>query len=646
MQKLFTALMLAAAATIAVTATAKKNGDPVVMQIGSQKVTMSEFKYFHDKNAEQQASTPKLDDYIDMFVNYKLKVEAARRAGIDTTAAYREELKKNIAHLSEPYLRDKEVDDSLVNVAIGHLREVLDVDHILIPESWHGLSRAKTYLMADSLRNALAAGTASWSDVSSAYSADELSASRGGYLGQLTGGIYPYAFEDIAYNTPAGSISEVGKSRFGYHIVRVRSRRPSPGKIKVRHLVKVTRDMSDKEAAIRKKAVDSLYNLAAHGVPFVQLASENTDEARGKATGGELPWFAPGEMVPEFNDAAFALQPGEISQPVKTVFGWHIIYCEERRPFEITDSLRAAIFDRIKGDERGDLAVERTASRWLASHAGCLMPEGADEAARIFSGGGNASSLDALKKSTVPALTVGGRTVTVGQVASLIDMPSEISSELASGLYNSAARRMLRTAALEQYAEHLPEIDPDYRNIYNEYRDGLLFFEISNAKVWQRANADSLGLQRYFETNRADFAWDRPHYKGFVISALNDSIADAVYSYLAETYRAGEPASVSRQEIRKRFGTDAKVDRVLAGRGDNRVVDNLCFGGDKPDVDNRYKAYRLFAGRIIDEPENARDVRGRVSESYQVRLEKEWLTQLRASIKVKVDRKAIHRAFR
>lgn len=629
-----------------VSTAAKKNSDPVVMQIGNRKVTMSEFRYFHDKNAGQTAASTKLDDYIEMFVNYTLKVEDARMAGIDTTAAYREELRKNVAHLSEPYLRCKEVDDSLVDVAVDHMREVLDVDHILIPSSWHGLTPSDTYLMADSLRRALVAGTASWADVSAAYSADEFSASRGGYLGQVTGGVYPYVFEDIAYNTPVGQISEVGKSRFGYHIVRIRSRRPNPGKIKARHLLKLTRDMSADVAALQKNAVDSLYNLAVSGTPFAQLASENTDEPHGKATGGDLPWFGPGEMVPEFSEAAFALKPGEISRPVKTVFGWHLICCEDRRPFEVTDSLRAAVLDLIKADERAEMAVERTVSRWLAARGGGLMPEGIAEVSRIFASGGTPAALDSLKRSAVSALTVGDSILTVGDVASIIEIPSEISADAATELYNTAASRLLRNLALEQYAAHLPETDPGYRNIYNEYRDGLLFFEISNLRVWNRANADSLGLQRYFEAHRGDFAWDRPHYKGFVISAVSDSVAAAVYAYLTDAYAGTEPAAVSRQEIRKRFGTDAKVDRVLAAKGDNRVIDHLCFGAQAPEVNSRYKAYRLFAGRVIETPENARDVRGPVSEAYQAQLEKEWLARLRSSVRVKVDRKAIHRAFR
>lgn len=645
MQKLFIALSLSAAIVVGSVA-AKKNADPVVMRIGNQKVAMSEFKYFHDKNAEQPVSAPELDDYIEMFVNYKLKVEAARRAGIDTTAAYREELKKNVTHLSEPYLRCREVEDSLVEVAVNHMREVLDVDHVLIPVSWRGLSPDRLFSLADSLRRELVAGSVSWAEVSSVYSADKLSASRGGHLGLITGGTYPYGFEDIAYNTPVGQISEVGRSRFGYHIVRVRSRRSNPGSIKVRHLIKIVGDTASVTEALQKRIIDSLYNVAVAGAPFARLASENTDDARGKTNGGELPWFGPGDMVAEFGDAAFALSPGEISKPVKTVFGWHIIYCEARREFEPTDSLRSAILDRIKSDERADMAVERTAARWLAAHGGRLMPEGMAEASRIFAGGGSPAALDSLKRSAVPAVTVGGKDLTVGDVASSIVISEDMSADGALGLYNTAAGRMLRRMALEQYVEHLPEIDSDYRNLYNEYRDGLLFFEISNARVWNRANTDSLGLQRYFETHRSDFVWDCPHYKGLVISAVNDSIADAVYSYLVETYVGSEPAAVSRQEIRKRFGTDAKVDRVLAGKGDNRVIDHLCFGAPAPEISNRYKAYRLFAGRVIDAPESARDVKGPVSEGYQMQLEKDWLEQLRSSIKVSVDRKAIHRAMR
>lgn len=624
---------------------AKKQNDPVVMTVGPEKVTLSEFEYLYQKNREQQTQTTSLDDYIDMFVNYKLKVAAARDAKVDTSATYISEIKKYTDELARPYLRTQSVDDSLVNVAYNHMTEMVNVSHILLPPPSNPGEEFKARALADSIHQVLLNG-GDFAELAKKYSMDKATADNGGHMGYIAGGMWPYTFEDLVFNTPAGKVSDVAESRFGYHIVLPTDRRPNPGTVKARHILKMTRGLSPEQEAKQKEAIDSIYNVVTSGADFAEVARNTTDEPQGKQSGGDLPWFGQGQMVAEFNDAAFALQPGQISKPVKTSFGWHIILCEGRKPVAPIDSLRPQIENKIKNDERARLAVQRTIDTWGAANNATLTENGKSEALAAFknAGGLNEKALETLALSKNVAATIGKRTVTVGDVASKMRPNPDASPLQAAEAFNRTAHTLLNNATLDDYIATLPATHPAYRNLLNEYRDGMLLFEISNSQVWDRANSDNDGLQKYYEEHRAEFSWDRPHYKGYVIAATSDSIADAALAHLNEAMKTN-PDATDAKTIRKKFGNHVKVERVLAAKGDNAVIDHLVFNGPKPNLKNRWSAYRTLSGKVIDQPEDARDVKGQVSLGYQQQLENNWLSELHKRYKVKVDRKAIKKAI-
>lgn len=618
--------------------------EKVVMTVGPEKVTLSEFEYLYNKNNEQQAAKTSLDEYIDMFVNYKLKVAAAKDSGVDTTKSYVDEMKKYTDELARPYLRNAQVDDSLLNVAYDHMKEMVEVSHILIPGMKKGSTLARQRALADSVRNAITNGV-EFAEAAMRYSMDRPTAEKGGYMGWVVGGLWPYTFEDLAFNTEPGQISKVAQSPYGFHIVRVLDRKPNPGQVKARHILKMTRGIDSLIAEKKHRQIDSLYNLLMQGADFTTIARRNTDEPQGRNNGGDLPWFYTGQMVKEFNDVAFALKPGEISKPVKTDFGWHIILCEDRRGVQPLDSVAAGIRERINNDERSLLAIGRTADIYGAKIGARIDNRGSEAVAAILSGRGlDENALADLGKCKAVAATLPGKTITVADVAHLMQPAPMMHGADAMAAYEEAAHKALQVATLEAYVADLPNHEPDYRNLLNEYRDGMLLYEVSNANVWERANNDAEGLQAYYEAHRGDYTWDRPHYKGYVIAATSDSIADEALKYLTAA-GAANPDELTSQSVRKRYGNDVKVERVLAAKGDNAVVDNLCFNGPKPATGGRWKAYRTLLGRIIDQPEDARDVKGQVSLGYQQQLESQWLDSLRKKYKVKVDRKTLHKAF-
>lgn len=536
---------------------AEPSENMTVITAGPETVTLGELIRQRNKEKKPNNDEKAIDSLIERMVNYKLTIAAAREEGLDTTAAFLNEMGRYRHELALPYLRDTHIDDSLVSVAYRHLQEVLDIEHIFIPSPENPAERGETAARAEALRKNLR---------------DSLSF---GEQIELTGGMWPYFFEDLAFTTPVGEISPVKESAYGFHVLRVKNRRENPGMIKVRHILKQTRDLTPEEAAIKKHQIDSIHGLVAAGGDFTSIAAANTEDPKGKENGGELPWFGPGEMAKEFEKAAFGLKPGEISAPIKTDFGWHIIISEGIRPLQPLDSLRPVLEKAIRSDERSSAAIEATVNRWKRAH-----PDKKD--------------------------------------MSLAEAVNELIAEL-------------------------PEKNAEYKRQITEFEEGLLVYEISDREIWSRAASDSAGLEECFRNNRSKFRWERPHYKGYVVYANSDSIADAAAEWLKSTLATGTD-QIKSTDVRKRFGKDVKIDMIIAGRGDNKIVDYLCFNGAAPE-DSHWQTYRAVNGRVITSPENATDTKGAVVSKYQKILEEEWMKKLRKRYKVKVNRKAIKKAL-
>lgn len=576
-KKLLCASVLAAS----IVALAKGPSDPVLMTVAGKDVPLSEFEYLYHKNNTQQAQPQSIDQYVGMFINYKLKVADAIAAGIDTTAAFREEFTKFRNELAEPYLQDNSVMDYLIQEAYNHRLSELTVSHIMLQQAQSA--------EIDSLREVIVSGADTFENVARRYSIDQPSAVRGGLMGEVVPGRYPWAFEKAAYDTKVGEISPVVNSGFGLHIIRVEATKPARGEVKASHILRLTRNLSDDDAARQKTLIDSIYTvLQADPTRFEELAKEYSEDPGSARRGGDLGWFGGGMMVAEFDSTAFAMPVGTISQPFRTNYGWHIIRKDDARGVGSLEDNRAEIEKQIKNSERANepaLAFIRAAA---AQHRNELPAGSFDENGEITSAG--------------------------------------------------------TEAVLELSRAELYKTNADYRNLVNEYRDGILLYEISNQNVWDRAAKDREGLEAYFQANKAKYAWDKPKFKAYVIFATKDSILNSALEYATTL-----PADIAPQEfvrnIREKFGRDIKIERVIAAEGENAITDYLGFGAEKPASDNqRWKYYAAYAGRIIDSPEESADVRGAAVADYQEVLEQEWLADLHHKYKVKVNAKVLKKA--
>ncbi len=211
--------------------------------------------------------------------------------------------------------------------------------------------------------------------------------------------------------------------------------------------------------------------------------------------------------------------------------------------------------------------------------------------------------------------------------------------ELRARFQTSPSDSLSENELIDLETERLAAEDADFANLLREYHDGMLLFEISNRKIWEGAAKDTEGIEKYFEAHRGDYSLAEPKYKGFMIYTPNDSMMTVVREYVAA---AGDinPDSIG-VVLKRQFDKDVRIERVLAAKGDNRVVDAVAFGGERPDLPGKWKCWMPWNGRMIEAPEEAADVRGAVTTDYQAELEREWVEQLRATHKVKVNKKVL-----
>ncbi len=629
--------MAAIAAAIISATAATRQSDPVVMTVNGKDIKQSEFEYLYKKNNLQQVSPQTIDEYVDMFVVYKLKVADAEAAGIDTTASFLDEFNGYCAELSAPYLRDSIVEKRLVDEAYARMYTSRCVSHILLPLGNTLDEREANRQRLDSIRSAILAG-ADFGEMAVKYSIDRSAQRNHGSMGYIKANMFPYPFEKAAYDTPVGEISPVIEDApYGYHIIKVVDERPAVGDVSARHILKLTQGLLPEEAAVKKAQIDSIATLLKNGADFEELARTESEDPGSARQGGNLGFFGRGVMVPEFENAAYSLQPGEVSEPFATAYGYHIVQTLEYKPLPTLDEARKDIEAVMARDERSKLPQKEFLAS-LRSECGVNVSEAAVAEANsiIDSAANRADALAALQNSTALLAGFPAHDIRVSDVASRIagmqqtpDLKLAFKQEL-DDCIDEATVKLART--------RLTDTNADYRNLVNEYRDGILLFEISNRRVWDRSSNDVKAQADYFNLHRADYAWDAPRFKGYVVFATSDSVASEAKGYLA--LNAVGTDSLAKT-LHDRFGRDVKVERVLTAKGENGIIDNIAFGGEKAAPVGKWVAWFPYGHKVLESPEEASDVKASLAGDLQQQLEADWVKELRTKYKVKINKKAI-----
>ncbi len=600
-----------------------QNVDTLVW-IGETPVMMEEYRYITEKNKNSKvASEQTLEETFDMFVNYKLKVIEAKAQGLDTVETFLNEFNGYRNQLAQPYLTDRDYQEQLYRQAYEHLKTDVEVSHVLISiDKNDTLAAYKKAMIAYSrLMN-----NEEMAVVATEMSDDQSVKSNKGYLGFFTGLNTVWEFEKAMFALPVGAVSKPVRTNYGYHVIKVHSRRAAKGRVNASHIMKLSNpSMSEEEKAQAEKDINDIYNRLMNGGSFEDIAMEESDDKGSARKGGSLSWFGIGRMVKPFEDAAFALEVGEISKPIRTQFGWHIIKLRDKKGIEPYENMKEPIRRSMQNDSRSTasyksfmrkLKVEYKLyqNKHVLNDITKLMKENKGKDSVVLAKSGDFKEvIVAFKENVIPASDF---------IEYCVDMKVNV-----RGLYE-ALDKFSEKELLRYENSQLEKKYPEFRFLMQEYYDGLLLFEVSNKEVWMKTSTDKKGLKKYFRKNLEEYAWDSPRYKGVIVKASSEEVAKIVF-------KKYEKLSVDSLEkhVKKVAGEDAKfmIDRGIWKKGDNVVVDELVF--EKKDVSSQVDSvYTVIEvkGRVQKKyPSSYLDVRGKVTSDYQFYLENRWINKLR-----------------
>ena len=614
-------------------------GDPVLMTINGKDIKLSEFEYLYHKNNQQQIEKETLEQYLDRFVLYKQKVADAEAAGIDTTALFIREFEGYQRDLAEPFMtEDTTYHWQFVSEAYERTKKEIDIDHFMLPLGANPAETEANIARMDSIRNCVLAGE-KWETLAEQFSSDPSKQRNRGHYGYITANMFPYEFENVVYTTPVGEVSKPFRTNYGIHMIRVNNSRDR-NDVHAKHILKLfPRDATEEQKAVCKAQIDSIYALLKAGANFEEMAKKESQDGSAR-NGGDLGWFGRGRMVQPFEDIAFDLADGAISEPFATRFGYHIIKKVAHGVPSLAD-VRNGIETAITRDGRAQLITQRRLDDMKAKYNFRINPEFENYLTKALEASGKFDSTfvaDNVKGNNMPMFTYGAKESApvknlLSQLNSKLAIPSvEIAKEYIMSKVDAAA-----DAALSQYhAQELVKSNPDYRNLLNEYRDGMMLFEISNQRVWKAANKDTVGLERYFDQNRAKYAWDEPHFKGIILSAKNDTVLNLIKADLAKF-----GADTLTDALHNKYGNDIRMERMVVKKGENPYADYAAFHvGDKPERKG-YTEFMILEGGVISQPQEMSDVRGAVTSDYQDVLEQQWKEELARKYPAKINKKVL-----
>jgi len=623
---------------------AQKNED-VLMTIDDQPVLASEFKRVYLKNLDLvlEESQKSVDGYLKLFVDYKLKVAEAYSQGFDQSDTYKKDFSKYEEQLSRNYIFENKVTSELAKEAFERNLEEIEASHILIMVNYDAVPRdtLAAFNKIKGIRDrALKEDFTALARETSEEPGIEKS---GGNLGYFTAFALVYPFETAAYATEVGEVSEIIRTQFGYHIIKVHDRRMKEPEITVSHIMISTKEGTS--SYVPEARIGELYVLLEQGDLFESLAKQYSDDKNSGKNGGRIKRFSKGDLRSSvFEEAAYKLEnPGDISKPIKTEFGWHIIRLEEKHPLPTYEEKREILERRVKEGSRSKIVTQAVKVK-IKEKFGFVNGTGYSPYFDTYVGD------EVVKRKwvydTIPAsenkkmFTIGDRDFYFDDFARFIQKRQYTSKRyisritLMTDFYDEFETLQLKT----YFREKLELENEEYAGIISEYRDGLLIFDVMGKNVWRKAKKDSVGQLQYFEDHKLKYQW-KTRVDVEILATTKEDVVDELEKLMKE--------GKTGKEIRGLLNKDNEVN-VLLTKGVFEIGRSELPSGFLPNmgVSKIYTENESFIIINVKEitppgPKTFEEIKGRVLSDYQTFIEEQWMEQLRAKYKVEINKKTL-----
>lgn len=633
---------------IAAWAALAQNDDPVLFTVEGKPVHVSEFTYVYNKNNQDKAdySEKSLRDYLDLYINFKLKVQKARDMRLDTLSNLKSELEGYRRQLAKSYLEDKEVVDKLVREAFERMQQDVDISHIFVAcdKNAKPADTLRAYNKALRLMKMVNAN-ANFEQIAVDSSEDKYAKENRGNLGFITAMLPEgyYEVEKAIYTTQTGRITGPVRSSAGYHILKVNATRPARGEMEVSQILIRKGDTPEKMQQ-QKMRIDSVYALLRAGKKWDEVCAQYTEDKTTAGKGGYIGFFGINRYQKSFEDAAFALQnDGDYTQPVETSLGWHIIKRNSKRPIGSFADMKRPLSERVKKDGRSETARQSMIARIKKDNKYQEFPN-------VFSQWASRQAdtvFLTFKWKPDPAMpqdvlmVFGGKSYTIADFEAYCARAGRDRMRGAGMPLLETAQKLYKAWSDEttlQYEEsQLDQKYPDFKALMREYSEGILLFEALKINVWDRANTDSIGLEQYYKSNlAAKYKWDE-RAKTSIYTIKTD---DPKTLLEVRKMAAKKPAA----EVLKKFNKKSEIVTVLERtyeKGKNKDLNDIWEVGGmttaKTDAGTKTASFTKIEEITPPSSKALSEARGYAVADYQDYLEKQWVENLRKSYAVKID---------
>lgn len=625
----------------------------VLFTVDDKPYYTDEFKRVYNKNLElvKDESQKDLNQYLELFVGYKLKINKANKLGLQNNSRYINELASYRQQLAKNYTSDSKVTKALVDEAYARIQKEVKASHILITcdENAMPVDTLKAYNLALDIRKKALAGE-NFESLAEKNSQDPSAKDNKGNLGYFSAFRMVYPFETAAFKTKVGEISMPVRTKFGYHLIKVTDVRDNRGEVTVAHIM-LTKPQNAKPEEIEKikSTIQEIYAKLKQGEKFEDLANQFSQDKNSSFKGGVLPKFSSGQLSSEeFENNSFALKnSGDLSEPFETQFGWHIVKLIQKHPVKKLDEMSKELENKISRDERSRL-IEKTVNERIkkkypavrneklyAKIKGIVgdsyyngewsLPENKSDFSGTLITIGNSNvlgtefltELDALKKNKNTAIKPIGK---------LVDF-----------YYNSFAEEKIK----KYFNNNLENEFPEFANIMEEYRDGLLLFDLMEKEIWNKSKQDSVGLKEFYSKNQSKYVW-KNRVKVLTASSTNEDIMKKTLKMLKSGLKA--------DEIKAKLNTNDVVNVIFKEETFEEGVANFpkTLNSKEGEFTSVFKeGDHYFVNKTIQKlpagNKTLEETKGKVINDYQQFLEDNWVSELKKEFKVNVNQDVFER---
>lgn len=617
----------------------------VLFTIDGKPYYTNEFARVYKKNIDlvKDESQKDLNKYLELFIGYKLKINKANKLGLQDNPKYKAELASYRTQLAKNYLTDSKVTKELLEEAYQRSLKEVKVSHILlmVDENASPADTLKAWQQAMDIRKKAIAGE-DFGSLAMQYSQDPSAKENKGDLGYFSAFRMVYAFESGAFNTALGQISQPVRTRFGYHLIKVNDVRANRGQVNVAHIMISKPTGSDPILAERaRQQINDIYKKIQQGESFEALAAQFSDDKSSSSKGGILGKFSSGDMSSEeFENVSFSLEkPNDISQPFESSFGWHIVKLIEKYPLKKYEEVEQELESKVKRDDRSRLIAQSMNEKLRKKYQ-------VKQDAKMFAQISKAVTEEVYSSSwTLPEnpKPFEGTLMTIeDKKISGVDFLHYINKKQKGGMTIKPLSRLLSKLREDftddqlnvYYNENLEKEFPEFAEVMEEYRDGLLLFDLMEKEIWDKSKTDSLGLKSFYDKNLANYKW-KNRVEGLIASSTKEDVIKKARKMLQQ----GKTAD----QIKAALNTDKTVNVMLNEgtfeEGATVLPSNVQMKPGVSDIINKdgYFYVTKVMKVLPASTKTLDEARGKVTNDYQQYLEDNWVTDLKKEFIITVN---------